>query len=208
MGEVVVIEKEESKINKDVVELICSVKNYDWGRIEKIDGNIPYAEFWMGTHDSGPSFVRSNTESDDEKVGLSSETSNNNKTLKSWISENPHVLGDKVVQKWGTDLPFLFKVLSVSKALSIQAHPDKELAKEFKDVLLSVPEIIELVGSVAAELLLAAKEEDGEEKTKPLLRSIFTILMSASKDLVSEMVSKMKDRLTVESKFGANTPFN
>lgn len=28
------------------------------------------------------------------------------------------------------DLPFLLKVLSVAKALSIQAHPDKELAKE------------------------------------------------------------------------------
>ncbi|KAI3956854.1 hypothetical protein MKX01_000888 [Papaver californicum] len=252
MGEVVVAEKEESKINKDVVELICSVKNYDWGRIgensqvaklyslnsglEKIDGNTPYAEFWMGTHDSGPSFVRK-FESDDEKVSLSVESSkNNNKTLKSWISENPHVLGDKVVQKWGTVLPFLFKVLSISKALSIQAHPDKELAKvlhesnpddyrddnhkpemalaitpfealcgfitlqELKDVLLTVPEIIELVGSVAAELLLSVKEEDGEEKIKPLLRSIFTILMLAGKDLVSEMVSKMKDRLTAESK--------
>lgn len=27
------------------------------------------------------------------------------------------------------DLPFLFKVLSVAKALSIQAHPDKQLAE-------------------------------------------------------------------------------
>ncbi|MCL7045478.1 hypothetical protein MKW94_017738 [Papaver nudicaule] len=246
MGEVVFVEKEESKlINKDVVELICPVKNYDWGRIgensqvarlyslnsglEKIDGDIPYAEFWMGTHDSGPSFVR-NIESTDETLTFKS-----NKTLKSWISENPHVLGDKVVQKWGTDLPFLFKVLSVSKALSIQAHPDKELAKvlhesnpvdyrddnhkpemalaltpfealcgfitlqELKDVLLTVPEIIEVVSNVAAEQLLSANEVDGEEKKKPLLRSIFTILMSASKDLVSEMVSKMKDRLTAES---------
>lgn len=28
------------------------------------------------------------------------------------------------------DLPFLFKVLSVQKALSIQAHPDAALARE------------------------------------------------------------------------------
>ena len=28
------------------------------------------------------------------------------------------------------DLPFLFKVLSINKALSIQAHPDKTLAKK------------------------------------------------------------------------------
>lgn len=33
-----------------------------------------------------------------------------------------------LVQKYGYDLPFLFKVLSVGNALSIQAHPDKELA--------------------------------------------------------------------------------
>lgn len=30
----------------------------------------------------------------------------------------------------GDDLPFLFKVLSVRKALSIQAHPDAALARE------------------------------------------------------------------------------
>lgn len=40
------------------------------------------------------------------------------------------MLGKRVLGKWGCDLPFLFKVLSVAKALSIQAHPDKELAKE------------------------------------------------------------------------------
>lgn len=30
----------------------------------------------------------------------------------------------------GHELPFLFKVLSVGKALSIQAHPDMQLARE------------------------------------------------------------------------------
>lgn len=62
----------------------------------QIDPARPYAEFWMGTHESGPSFVGS----DSEEV-----------TLKKWIRENPGALGDKVVAKWGTDLPFLFKVL-------------------------------------------------------------------------------------------------
>ena len=32
--------------------------------------------------------------------------------------------------KYEGDLPFLFKILSIGKALSIQAHPDKALAKE------------------------------------------------------------------------------
>lgn len=60
---------------------------------EEEEEDVPYAEFWMGTHESGPSFLVS------EGV-----------TLKSWLLENPNVLGHKVVQKWGGDLPFLFKV--------------------------------------------------------------------------------------------------
>lgn len=38
------------------------------------------------------------------------------------LQDNPHVLG---AIRWKGDLPFLFKVISISKALSIQAHPDK-----------------------------------------------------------------------------------
>ncbi|CAL5408294.1 unnamed protein product [Camellia sinensis] len=56
---------------------------------------------------------------DSDCVGLS---------LNSWIAKVPGVLCDKVIQKWGITFPFMFKVLSVSKALSIQAHPDKEFA--------------------------------------------------------------------------------
>lgn len=93
-----------------LVRLRCSVQNYDWGRLgsestvarlfsfnsgAEIQLDKPYAELWMGTHDSGPSFLVGEGES---------------RTLKSWILENPNVLGDKVAQKWGSDLPFLFKV--------------------------------------------------------------------------------------------------
>lgn len=53
-----------------VVKLRCSVQNYDWGikgdestvaRLyarnseKEIDVEKPYAEFWMGTHEPGPS---------------------------------------------------------------------------------------------------------------------------------------------------------
>lgn len=112
-----------------ILKLRCSVKNYDWGRIgtdsavarlyernnaaEPVDG-MPYAEFWMGTHDSGPSYVLAPNEKPVEngtlanggfhKAGLS---------LKEWIEQNPRsVLGDKVFDKWGPNLPFLFKVAS------------------------------------------------------------------------------------------------
>ncbi|XP_055011679.1 mannose-6-phosphate isomerase isoform X2 [Boleophthalmus pectinirostris] len=50
------------------------------------------------------------------------------KTLGAWIQKNPQSLGTKVQERFKGKLPFLFKVLSVRTALSIQAHPDRELA--------------------------------------------------------------------------------
>ncbi|XP_068637973.1 mannose-6-phosphate isomerase 2-like isoform X2 [Aristolochia californica] len=228
------------------LRLRCSVQNYDWGQIgeeshvaklfsrncqEPIDAGKPYAELWMGTHDSGPSFVMDSGIHDEMESTLS---------LKSWIRENPNALGEKVLAKWGSDLPFLFKVLSVAKALSIQAHPDKELARllhkfhpsnykdpnhkpemalaltefealcgfvsfeELKSVLTTVPEIVELVGS-SAEQFLNIKEQDEVDKVKSALQLIFTQLMSTSKDTVLEMVNKMKARLDMQTKVRALT---
>ncbi|CAO2825408.1 unnamed protein product [Amaranthus hypochondriacus] len=131
-------------------KLKCSVKNYDWGKIgsdsevyrlysanseaNKLDPSKPYAELWMGTHESGSSHVvkKGNFLGDGNPgfVFLNGKCGDfKGDTLKSWIAKNPNVLGNKVVEKWGYDLPFLFKVLSVAKTLSIQAHPCKELAK-------------------------------------------------------------------------------
>lgn len=81
----------------------------------KIDENKPYAELWMGTHTNVPSFRH------DDKV-----------SLRDIISGNPEkYLGDDIIKKFhsSTELPFLFKVLSIRKVLSIQAHPDKALGK-------------------------------------------------------------------------------
>ncbi|KAM1025496.1 hypothetical protein TB2_038028 [Malus domestica] len=79
----------------------------------------------MGTHESEPSFLIQNSDENNGFFPIGSQII----SLKDWISKNPNVLGEKVIQKWGSNLPFLFKVLSVGKALSIQAHPDKDLAK-------------------------------------------------------------------------------
>lgn len=67
----------------------------------------------MGTHPSGPS-----------KLLLSGQD------LKQHLTERPELLGRAVYDHFGNDLPFLFKVLAISKALSIQAHPDKQLAAQ------------------------------------------------------------------------------
>lgn len=72
--------------------------------------------------------------------------------------------------------------------------------QELKGVLNSVPEIVELVGHVEADQVMNIKENDGEEKVKAVLKSIFTQLMSANKDAISGMVSKLKTRLNTENK--------
>ncbi|CAL4980184.1 unnamed protein product [Urochloa decumbens] len=109
-----------------LMRLRCAVQHYEWGRRgaaslvarlavageeSAVDNDCrPCAELWMGTHPSAPSSLAPDV------------------SLRDWIARNPAALGRAVAARWGGDLPFLFKVLSVAKALSIQAHPDRPLA--------------------------------------------------------------------------------
>lgn len=71
----------------------------------------------MGTHTSSPSHLVSGT------------------TLASHLANHKHLIGTHVLERFadeGADegnLPFLLKVLSIAKALSIQTHPDKKMAE-------------------------------------------------------------------------------
>ncbi|KAK9505061.1 hypothetical protein O3M35_009210 [Rhynocoris fuscipes] len=112
------------------MELKCAIKNYDWGKLGNtslvaqlaakndttltISENTPYAELWIGTHPSGDAIV---------KV---SEI-----TLRKYIQNDPSCLGE--THSFGNDIPFLLKVLSIRKALSIQVHPNKEQAKRLRE---------------------------------------------------------------------------
>lgn len=114
----------------------CGYQNYDWGKIGStsavarfasssnpktvVDEAKPYAELWMGTHPSVPSKVV-----DDASL--------EGKVLRDVVQSDPSkYLHPRVVEAFQSDkeLPFLFKVLSIEKVLSIQAHPDKALAKQ------------------------------------------------------------------------------
>src|ERR1700744_997709 len=67
----------------------------------------------MGTHPSNPS--------KDLTTG---------RTLLDLVQDNQALLSKDISEKYANKLPFLFKVLSINKALSIQAHPNKKLAEK------------------------------------------------------------------------------
>jgi len=113
-----------------MTELKCKVQQYAWGKLGTkslaaefaasgrpddfcINGTDPYAELWMGTHPNGPSMLKG--------IGAPS--------LADHIAKRPEMLGDECRKVFGDQLPYLFKVLSVNKALSIQAHPNKKHAE-------------------------------------------------------------------------------
>ena len=51
------------------------------------------------------------------------------RTLLDLVQSNRELMSKEITERYGNKLPFLFKVLSIRKALSIQAHPNKKLAE-------------------------------------------------------------------------------
>jgi mannose-6-phosphate isomerase len=103
----------------------AAVQHYAWGMVGGGKNGLvarmsmaheepgkPYAELWMGTHKNAPSKIKA------DEVGSAT------KNLSAFLEENPEFSGSKDA-KAGSQLPFLFKCLSVRCPLSIQAHPDK-----------------------------------------------------------------------------------
>ncbi|KAK4139022.1 mannose-6-phosphate isomerase [Trichocladium antarcticum] len=113
-----------------LIRLRCGANSYGWGKKGNasaaarfaaatpsdnfaVQDDQPYAELWMGTHPSNPST--------DVTTG---------RTLLDLVQDNNSFLAPSVVARYGNQLPFLFKILSINKALSIQAHPNKKLAEQ------------------------------------------------------------------------------
>ncbi|VDM37806.1 unnamed protein product [Toxocara canis] len=115
------------KVNME--RLQCHVQNYAWGKKGMdsevamiyaaghdvcIDGDKPYAELWMGTHPDGPARLKRN----DIK-------------LSSYITETETSIYERSVEE--THLPFIMKIMSISRTLSLQAHPTREQAARLND---------------------------------------------------------------------------
>ncbi|KAF5362294.1 hypothetical protein D9756_002049 [Leucocoprinus leucothites] len=114
-----------------VFKVVPTTQQYDWGKVGKnskvalfaaaglpgfkLEEKAPYAELWMGTHTSSPS-----------------ELTEGKGPLADHLKAHPELIGDRVIERFDAsngNLPFLFKVLSIEKALSIQSHPDKRTAE-------------------------------------------------------------------------------
>lgn len=119
-----------------LLSLTPYTQHYDWGKprnesiIAALTGqqtpendkevDKPFAELWMGDHPSGPARVQSPSGKDAPKKKILRSSS-----LQEVMQRSPSMLGQLSETK---QLPFLLKVLSIHKALSIQAHPDKTRA--------------------------------------------------------------------------------
>lgn len=115
------------KEKRNIYRLKNRIQNYAWGSFDFIDEFLgsesgkelrketasPKAELWLGDHPRGPSAIRDSSG-----------------TLESLIRGNPEgMLGASFSAGSEKRLPFLLKVLSAEKALSIQAHPSLEQAR-------------------------------------------------------------------------------
>ncbi|RLB10768.1 MAG: mannose-6-phosphate isomerase, class I [Deltaproteobacteria bacterium] len=107
---------------KRPLRLKNKIQEYEWGSKTAIPSILglpspskkPMAELWMGAHPKAPSEV---------------EVDGKWMRLDELISIEPKaILGKKVADKFGNQLPFLFKIIAAEKPLSIQAHPNKEQA--------------------------------------------------------------------------------
>jgi mannose-6-phosphate isomerase len=153
----------------------------------------------MGTHPSNPS-----------------KDVQTQRTLLDLVQDNQALMGIEINQKFGQKLPFLFKVLSIGKALSIQAHPNKKLAEQLHardsknypddnhkpEMTIAITPFDGLCGfrPLAEEFQLAVKEKETSEKkedeeaNKKALQKVFGSLMNskkediekASKELIAE----------------------
>jgi len=212
-----------------MIRLKCKTQQYAWGKLGSSStvalinkasdvnfqpvNDVPYAEFWMGTHPNGPATIL-NSQGEDEE------------SLKNYLSQNPETIGVVPAGSLPGDLPFMFKVLSIRTALSIQAHPDKALARvlhetqpehykdpnhkpemavaltdfealcgfrplpEIQEHLIAYPELGAIVGTVTSD----SQQDDGA-----VLKSIFSNFMRAPTELVDSELATLVTRLQTSS---------
>src|SRR5579875_533312 len=105
-----------------VHRMINPLMDYAWGSrdgIAALQGRPPAAqpeaELWMGAHPHASSHLQD---------------ADGSRSLADLIDADPvGQLGPAVVERFGPRLPFLLKLLSAARPLSLQVHPDPEQAR-------------------------------------------------------------------------------
>lgn len=100
------------------------IRDYAWGStttLARLQGRPatghPEAELWMGAHPSDPS--RLGTEGAAPGPGLDR-----------LVADRPlDLLGGEVFDRFGPRLPFMLKILAISRPLSVQVHPTADRAR-------------------------------------------------------------------------------
>ena len=95
-------------------------RQYAWGSTTAIptilgvaDDGAPWAEVWYGSHPAGPARIAEG------------------QALSDLIEAEPErLLGDDVVRRFGSQLPFLLKLIAPERPLSLQVHPSQDQAAE------------------------------------------------------------------------------
>jgi len=100
------------------------IQEYDWGSRTALaellglpsPAGVPQAELWMGAHPQAPSSVLRDGHAH---------------SLLNLIDADPRaLLGQPLVERFGSQLPFLLKILAADQPLSLQVHPSLEQARE------------------------------------------------------------------------------
>jgi mannose-6-phosphate isomerase len=172
-------------------------------------------QVWMGTHPNGPAALYNDP-------GTS---------LQSLLSADPaHLLGSHIISKFPVtsqderssrrpEIPFLFKVLSIAKALPLQAHPDKALAEKLNardgqsfvdanhkpEIALALGDFRGFVGFKPLEEIRRAVEEtpelaeavgrDVKLVEKPSLKVAVSALLHRPQNEIEPMVRRLVNRL-------------
>ncbi|MGQ0285696.1 mannose-6-phosphate isomerase, class I [Pasteurellaceae bacterium 22721_9_1] len=105
-----------------IYKLTGTLQQYAWGGENYIPTLIQfdkqpqqtYAEWWLGAHNSSPS-----------QIDIDGET----QSLLTFLRQNPSALGTQSRNTFGDELPYLLKILDVKLPLSIQLHPTKKQAE-------------------------------------------------------------------------------
>jgi mannose-6-phosphate isomerase len=161
-----------------------TVQKYDWGSTTELPrllgkdnlSNDPWAELWMGAHPKATSIAV------DPTSGVRT-------PLDKLIADAPiRMLGNSVARRFGNTLPFLFKILSAAKPLSIQVHPSKLKAEhgfareEFAGIPIDAPERNYKDANHKPETVVALTPFDGLCGFRPIDEIVANIKLLAPQD--------------------------